>query len=382
MPRLTGTVGNRGANAAHDVALVQAILHVIKNRAGESYYPAAYDGICGTRTLDAISRFKSDHQLGPTPITAAASIGPQRSSFVGPPAPGPAPIDNNSQTWRDMVAALPSEYKGARIIPGTLTVYLEMSAADAAASASSIAADSQLDAAFRQKIRQLVDRMQQLHGIALTSPPADGRRRTFQQQANLSAAVTGAGPGESNHQFGQAVDIGFNRLAVVARAGGIHRADYWLNHAGLTPKQQGEFWEARNKIAFGQLGLFPTSKHGDFPHIQAYPDTSVSCGKSLVALLTAVGKMKWKLGAYSGANQYQSDLGYGGAFFSVGTAKEIFLGNATITAEAIASARGTKSGKLVKPTEITQPEIAAVRRALKADFDAADANWTKWKPLK
>jgi hypothetical protein len=54
---------------------------------------------------------------------------------------------------------------------------------------------------------------------------ADGTRRTFEAQYQLTLnvqngkAVTNAGPGESNHNYGQAVDIGFKALRWLKKDG-------------------------------------------------------------------------------------------------------------------------------------------------------------------
>ena len=52
-----------------------------------------------------------------------------------------------------------------------------------------------------------------------------------------------------------------------------------------------------------------------------------------------------------------------------------------MTKADLAKARTLATGKQVKETQITQDEVAAMRRMLKADFEQADLNWSKWAPV-
>jgi hypothetical protein len=61
--------------------------------------------------------------------------------------------------------------------------------------------------------------------------------------------ATGAGPGESNHNFGMAVDIGFRGFKFVKSHGGAEVDDWWLVKLGGAKAK--ELWTARNRIAAG-----------------------------------------------------------------------------------------------------------------------------------
>ncbi len=64
MQNLTGTVGEGGANARHDVALVKALLVLARRPANldpmKPAYLGAIDGDCGDTTKAAIRRFQED----------------------------------------------------------------------------------------------------------------------------------------------------------------------------------------------------------------------------------------------------------------------------------------------------------------------------------
>lgn len=67
---------------------------------------------------------------------------------------------------------------------------------------------------YARHFAALVRTMFTTYQLVLTVAPSGGRR-TFQNQYDIAtdgSGATDAGPGESNHNFGQAVDIGFNHL--------------------------------------------------------------------------------------------------------------------------------------------------------------------------
>ena len=106
---------------------------------------------------------------------------------------------------------------------------------------------------------------------------------------------------------------------------------------------------------------------------------------------------------------YACDLGgVNGTFVTVGTAEQISAGNATVTATELVSAGWVRPGAANNPPApgvagggaagglagaagatgpqpatqpITPADIAAVRQALQADFQAADRNWANWTPV-
>ena len=215
-------------------------------------------------------------------------------------------------TIKKLSASLPADYTTMRIIENTKTVYLEGDAAAATASQGKIAAHPELDVSFRANIAKLVEMMYQTHKIVLSIAGAQGARRTFQQQADLPATVTKAGPGESNHNYGRAVDIGFNGIKWIAGDGTIVKDDWWFNKlAKVSPAKTTGFWNARDAVADkASPNLFRIGSW-DQPHLQSFSDAKVSMRNSLIALLNAVGKTKWASGGGS-PSHYKSDFGLGG----------------------------------------------------------------------
>ena len=77
------------------------------------------------------------------------------------------------------------------------------------------------------------------------------------------------------------------------------------------------------------------ARSGDRPHLQAWNDAGIDMAERLAAHLTGVGRMRW-----TGRNQrYQSDLGFGGRLFEVGTAAQIWNRQATVNEATLTQAR-------------------------------------------
>jgi hypothetical protein len=421
MPDIKDSVGHSGTNNMHDVAVVQLMLKVIKDAKGAAYLSSDYDGKYGPDTKDAIVRFQQDQKLVSPPPAPAPKAAPGSALPVVGPAPGAGAVAEKaglvakaSATLKKLNEMLPAAYKDVRIIEKTNLVYLPGVEADAKASAATIRNKVDLDAAFRQKVGATVTQMYKDYGIVL-SIPQSGWRRDFAWQLKLHLAGKGSHPGESNHQYGRGADLGLNGLRWVAGDGTITRTDWWLNPVPATdPKmnqQKRDFlWAARNQIAYTVQGLYPTTKPGDDIHVQAYSDSGVDYPGSLAKLLTLVGKAKWS--ALPNVHKYKTDFALGGASFWVGTATDNWQGKAAVTpsdlvaalkaagkdlaklpvfkdfqyvknalkAPAKGAAKGpvVVDGKTIKVSDIMATDIAAVRKQLKADWEAADLNWQKW----
>lgn len=397
MVSIDGSVGDGGANAKHDVAIVQLMLHLIKNAKGASYYAGNYSGTYDTGTKDALAAFQKDQKVPVAPAKGAAKVGDEKSAFVSP----------TSGTLTKLNAALPGPYAGIRIIPNTSTVYLPADPADASSSSAEVLAKADLDPVFRAKIADVVTTMYQRHKVVL-GVVGPGWRRDFATQAAQTA--TGAGPGESNHNFGRAVDLGFRNFRWVDGAGKITKEGGWLGSPTLGGVKSEQLWSARDGIAIKEKGLFLTNFGGERVHLQNFSDASVNNRNALAKLLTTVGAMKW-----SHKVQYETDLGLGAKSVDAGTAKQIWSGNAPITKSAIATAAaGADLASLAKnplfskfdavqklahvtakggpapatakakldAKEITPADVKLVQTALKGEFEKADVNWSKWVPTK
>lgn len=194
MQTISASVGEGGTNNASDVALVQAILlktlrPVATGRPGGPYL-RSYDGVCGPITKAAIRAFQGDWVFV-TPSGNACRPNPRATA--GLVRPGDA-------TWEQLLARLPSELAGLRVLPGGKIVYLQASAQQLQDKLHAVTTMT-FAPAFRIKVRNCLHRMHQLYGIAVGVCP-QGDRRTFQAQYALFTSgnnVTNAGPGESNH---------------------------------------------------------------------------------------------------------------------------------------------------------------------------------------
>jgi hypothetical protein len=370
MPDITDSVGETGKNQPHDVAMVQAMLKAIKNAKGAPYLTTNYDGAYGKNTKAAIIAFQTDHKT---------------TSATGDTA---GLIKAGGATMGKINDLLPADRKTMRIVEGMKTVYLEGDATVAKAKSTAVAADVELDVAFRAKIAQLIDSMFATHKIVLSIAPQGGRR-TFAQQAALSAAVTGAGPGESNHNFGMAVDIGFDGIKWLQGDGTVKSDDSWLNSLSKVKAAEfNKFWEIRNDIALkAPIGVFKTKKAGDLIHLQNFDDTAVSYGRSLATLLDAVGAFRWQAQAGS-PNSYKTDLGGGAKSYNVGTSKQIWAENATVTKAMLAELKtakeplaGGKPKKVWKEADIKATDLTAMKKTLKGEFETAEAKRATWKAV-
>lgn len=399
MQDLTGTVGEGGANARHDVALVQAILRLVSrplrlDPRGARYLAGTIDGDCGNGTKGAIRQFQYDQVF----------VGPRGnvSQMVSGATPGR--ILPGDLTWRKLVASAPPQFADLRVLPVSKTVYVAGTAAQREASAGSVA-QLTFEATFSNSVRQVIRRLHEKTGI-VCSVCREGDRRTFQTQYELLTSgrnVTHAGPGESNHNFGQAVDLGFKGLRWLRPNGlVVENEDWWLHQLDPAQRADGEaliFWNAL-RDAGTHVGLY-RGPVKDRPHLQAWSDAGVDMADRLANLLSRSGRMRW-----IGRNQrYQCDLGFGGQYFDVGTAAQIWNRQATITEDMLTRARrqtpplasasrvaapaftlatlgggGVAVGAPRVAATATAQDVTAMRTALRAELEAADAAWGSWRP--
>ncbi|WP_046986491.1 hypothetical protein [Delftia tsuruhatensis] len=365
MPDIKDSVGEGGSNQVHDVALLQAMLRVVKDAKNAPYLGVDYDGSYGAQTRAALERFQNDHKLAAAKAAPGQPQAGGTKEALGLAAAGGATVAKLS-------AMLPASHQNMRSANNSKTVYIEAKAQDAATSKAAIANDAEYEPTFRAKLASLVQQMYDTHKIALWITPT-GRRRTFAQQA--AETQTKAGPGESNHNFGRAADIGFKRFQWVKGDGSIVTDADWLNQLHTAKAADAaRWWDERDRLAAKQ-GLLPLKF--ERVHLQAFAQEGVSNQRSLAKLLNAVSQnnMRWK-------SAYQADLqSQGKHWVTVGSAKSIWAGTASVTKADLAKARTLATGKQVKETQITQDEVAAMRRMLKADFEQADLNWSKWAPV-
>src|SRR6266849_2930986 len=132
MPEIKDTVGEKGKNLVHDVALGQVMLVLAKNAKGERYLKE-YDSAYGKHTPDAISAFQRD-QLFPhvpaykgSPSEQVKELAHQDWRDMGTAVKPAAPditadlIKPKDATFQKLVSLLPDTHKEIRIIENTRT---------------------------------------------------------------------------------------------------------------------------------------------------------------------------------------------------------------------------------------------------------------------
>jgi hypothetical protein len=390
MPDIKDSVGDGGINNVHDVALVQAMLSIIKDAKNNAYL-ADYDGKPGPGTTKAIKAFQGDQNLLTKPGAGPGAGAAEKEGLVA----------KGSATLAKMVAALPGDFKDIRIIEKTSTVYFPGDENDSKASQKEILGKPDLQAGFRASVAKLVDLMFTNHKIVLWVTKS-GWKRSFDEQQKIATGGTGAthaGPGESNHNFGRAVDIGFNKFTWLKGGGQKAVDDWWLlvltknEKDAIGNAKAADLWKARDDIGVKGLGLFNSILPGDTDHLQSFDD-HLPNDKALADLLNRVGKMKWEA-EHKKPRRYNSDLGLGATMFNVGKATEIWAGKATVTKKMVAQAKtdaamkaalakGPAAVKAVVPVlekDIKDADVEQMQKALKADFATAEAKWEQWKAV-
>lgn len=384
---LSAGVGEGQPNLKRDGALVQAALKLIKNSKGAPFLTGTIDGVVGVGTVDAIRRFQTER------LKQGAAPGQ-----LGRVLPG-------SPTVAALEAALPPATRlGA--IPDSKVVYRAASAAQLIEANNKLAAETKFTAAFRDALKSLNQALFAADALVLTIAPKGGYR-SFQQQYDLPGGVTGAGPGESNHNFGNGCDFGFYKFSHLSAHGIWQDESEWLSVALEKAGLHLAFWERRNSYFSGR-GLYPSKRANDHVHVQSFDDNAVSMQKSLADLMSRKApNCYWSVKSGS----YACSLIFGDTDkqWPVGGAKAIWHGEAAVSTAALAealemartlrnrqptgrfepvleTAYGAFAGASRSPTkpwtaaEITSAQIATMRRHLREDFVAAEAAYGEWQP--
>jgi hypothetical protein len=388
MQPLTAPVGTKQTNASEDVAIVQAMLVLIQRPATKTVpvgpYLKTYDGNWGEASKAALAAFQTDKVF----------VSADGRSSVAVPTATAGVVKPGDASWLKLVANTPAEFADLRVLPGGKTAYLAATDPELRAKVADANAAT-FTLAFKSKVIACINKMHKLHGIA-PGVCREGDRRDFQTQYDLRTGgrgVTNAGPGESNHNFGRAADLGFEGLRWLRNVGTpVTNEDSWLHQ--LDPKQNAGgqallFWNALRAVGTSNgVNMFPGPVR-DRPHLQDWSDAGVNMGARLADLLTRSGTMRWS----AAHGNYSSDLGLGGAQIPVGTAVQIWNNGATVTLKELKKLRADAAAAQKHPTTtsstaaqvpvsvpVTQADVQAVQKRLRQQFELADANWQAWKP--
>jgi hypothetical protein len=423
MARLSGSVGGGGQNAPHDVALVQLMLGQVRDSKGAPFLSTFYDGRYSPALGAAIASFQTSAEV-------------KTSSRPGASAERTGLIEAGGETLAKLGASLPAALKGIRTAAGVSVVYLDMGGVAKQASIAAILQPKKsLTPGFSAKLTKFVSDFYDQTGIVLTLQEPFGWWRSFDMQVGLASQ---GGPGESIHNYGRAVDIGFKGLQWVTQQGQVRgplSGD--LTAGGLDVKVQNEFWSMRFKAVQSQSGLFGTIAFdgGDKAHLQDLEDARLDSAGSLIALLESVGprRMKWESLEMT-PTSYSCDLGLGGEKVLVGTALDVWVTDpadsrwakalrekhlnpsfkltkadlakalnakmktdAKFSLDAFLGRAGTPQKKRAptsadagaadpKDTSLTAADVSdadmkVFHLVLRGEFQAAAENWKKWNPV-
>jgi hypothetical protein len=395
MQTLTDSVGQGGANKGHDAALVQCLLMRVQKPAVSipmsAAYLTSYDGNAGPKTIAAIKEFQKDYvsAQGAATTMLAKSV-PMFGSLLAAITPADMKdglVVPGDATWNKLVALVPSAFQDMRVLVGGKTVYLGATQQQCDSSVAD-ATSRTFNDVFRAKVILCIQKIFNTHGIVVRVNPNDGARRTFGEQdalLNSGRGVTNAGPGESNHNFGQAADLGFKGLRWIKSNGTVEENENpWL--AKLSPgkginAEAMLFWNVLRSSGIA-VGLH-RGPEADRPHLQSWSDAGVSMGRRLADLLTKSGSMQWS-STYSSAEKhfhYKTDMGLGGDQVDAGTASEIWNENASITLAQLQSAWNSQAGRTKTTAKTAKADdLTAMKKELRRQFELADANWQSWTP--
>jgi hypothetical protein len=184
---------------------------------------------------------------------------------------------------------------------------------------------SNLRAGFKKDIKAVIRGMHDL-GIAFgTNTPTSGYR-SFAQQLTIDKSKTDAGPGESFHSYGVAVDLGV--IDWVDEDGTSYKKDFWLSTMDKMPKYKGfsnKIWTKRDEIGGNNLNVLAKERI----HMQSMPSGAV-CGFALVKALNEAcsqsGDATWSYRRTKGGGSYECSLGSATKFTNIGTSEQMLHG--------------------------------------------------------
>ncbi len=185
---------------------------------------------------------------------------------------------------------------------------------------------SQLRSDFKKDIEKIIKEMHNLGFAFGVMQSAKAGYRTFQTQNDIDPTKTKAGPGESFHNYGLAVDLGV--LNWVDQEGKSYN-DFWLGLMDKIAKYKGfssKIWRKRNSFCGNDVH----SLSFETIHLQGVP--AAACGRT--ALSNCLNKAASNLNDTSweyriADKKYECNLGTKDTWKNIGTAKQMWAGNAT-----------------------------------------------------
>jgi hypothetical protein len=425
---LTADVGTHLANHKQDVALVKAMLNVVRNKHRHPFLHSHLNGFWDGHDAQALKAFQIEAGTAAPPPphghhrNGAHHAGHHANGALAATAPAPAAYPDtlgvlkpDSATWNKLVERLPTfphDFTRLAVLPDSTVVYLRADVDDRNASIDELA-DQPLDPEFRNRVVAVVRAMYDDYGIVLrgwtTNPTYSSYRRDFDAQLQVYLEKhSNAGPGEGNHNYGEAVDLGFPGLLWVGTFGAVHEVrvqedkHHPLRDWKHRPKEMRKaLLRARNELVEDN-GLFTiTDWDGWDPfHVQAYDDGQANPARSLVAHLGRVNSgMRWKVGHtphprpkhpdgdVTKGPHYLCDLGLADLpenhFADLGTAPQIWGGSITFTQlrHKLAKARSATTKKHVHDHDVPEKDVKDLKEQILTVFKQADLGWQSWQPV-
>jgi hypothetical protein len=425
---LTADVGTHQANHQQDVALVKAMLNVVRNKHHHPFLHGSLNEFWDGHVAHALKAFQIEAgTAAPPPPHGHHGNGSHHAGHHArgaPAAVAPAPpvypdtlgvLKPGSATWNKLVEQLPTsphDFTRLAVLPDSTVVYLRADVDDRNASIDELA-DQPLDPEFRNKVVAVVRAVYDKYGIVLrgwtTNPTYSSYRRDFDAQLQVYREKhSNAGPGEGDHNFGEAVDLGFPGLQWVGTFGAVHEVrvqedkHHHLRDWEHRPREMRKaLLKARNALVEAN-GLFTiTAWNGWDPfHVQAYRDGQANPARSLVAHLGRVNSgMRWKVGHtphprahppdgdVTKGPHYLCDLGLADLpenhFADLGTAPQIWGGSLTLKElrHKMAKARGAATKKHVHDHDVPEKDVKDLREQIHTVFRQADLGWQSWQPV-
>src|SRR5256885_16917319 len=120
MPDIKDSVGEGGSNQVHDVALLQAMLRVVKDAKNAPYLGVDYDGSYGAQTRAALERFQNDHKLAPAKAAPGQPQAGGAKEALGLAAAGGATVAKLSGMLPEIGRASGRERGEISVVAGSL----------------------------------------------------------------------------------------------------------------------------------------------------------------------------------------------------------------------------------------------------------------------
>jgi hypothetical protein len=183
---------------------------------------------------------------------------------------------------------------------------------------------SKLRSDFKKNVETVIRGMHDL-GIAFGTNVDTAGYRTFTQQGNIDKSKTKAGPGESFHNYGVAVDLGV--IDWVDEDGKSHTNDFWLETMKGIAKYKGfppKIWAKRNELGGNKLHVLSF----EAIHMQGVASGasgSHALAKALNEACTDLGDAAWKYKNATGGT-YECTLGSASKYTNVGTSRQMLDG--------------------------------------------------------